>query len=311
MVILLAMVLSLRGAEAAAQLREGARELYRGNYEKAATLARQYVERHPRNPDGLVLLARAEMAQGRYRPAYQQLRKALQVDPDNIDVFYYLQQVCQDLSQNEYQILLALTPDSARAHQFLGESYRSEGNTVRALEEYQAALQGNPRSVEVLNALGDLELARFRPQEAISYFSRATKIDPRDVRALSGLGAAHVARQEIDRAIEYFRRAMALEPQSGGLHVGLGNALLRAGKPQEAAKEFKVALALKPTLRQAYTQLARAYQLLGQPQQAQDALKRSSELSRRETEAVERQLNDKDSVLLPSEADPERPSPEQ
>src|SRR5437773_11935843 len=94
---------------------------------------------------------------------------------------YYLEQLCQTLSQSEYRLLLASAPDSARAHQFLANSYRAEGNVEKALEEYQTALRGNPRSKEILDALGDLELERFGFEEAISYFSRALETDPKDV----------------------------------------------------------------------------------------------------------------------------------
>ena len=282
--------------ESATPLREGWREFYKGNYERAASLGREHARRHPKDASGFILLARVKMAQGKYLAAFRQLREALRANPSDTHALYYLEQLCQTLSQAEYQRLLASAPDSARAHQFLAESYRAEGNTDRALEEYQAALKGNPQSVEILDALGDLELARFGVEEAISYFSHALETDPRDVRAISGLGAAYAARRETDRAIGYFRRAITLQPKSGGLHLALGNELLRAGKTAEAAQEFEAAIALKPNLRQAYTQLARAYRNLGKPEEAEQALKKSNELRQGEMESVERQLTDEDAA---------------
>lgn len=287
--------------EQGGELAESTRALYRGDYERAAAAAANYLKAHPEAPAARILLARVEIAQGKYLLAYQELWKVLRNDPRNIDALYYLGRLCGFLSQMEYQDLYALAPDSARVHQLLAESYEVQENTTKAEEEYQAALKANPRSVKVLDALGDLKRHQFRFDEAITYYSRAAEIEPRDYTSAYGLGASYLYRQEPERAIDYFRRALAVDPNSSAARLALGDALLRAGRPAPAIAELKAAVVLEPKMRQAYTLLARAYQRLGQSPEAEAALKKAHQLTRQDQEARQSQLS---SDELPSSPAP-------
>jgi tetratricopeptide (TPR) repeat protein len=296
----LAMAPVSRGAEPAAQLREGIQAFYKGEFERAASLAHSYVRLHPQNPAGLVLLARAEMAQGKNEPAYQDLRKALRLDPQNIDALYFLGQATKTLGQLEYERMFALAPDSARSHQFLAESYVAQRRDDKAAEEYKTALKADPRSVELLCALGDVERWLLRFDDAIEHYSRALELAPNEYCGYQGLGVAHLRRHELPSAIEYLRHAAVLQPQSGETRLALGSALLSSGDVTGALPELKAAVANKPDLRQAYALLARVYQKLGQPKEAEEALKRAKELEQREHEYVQKALILDDLSLAPS-----------
>jgi tetratricopeptide (TPR) repeat protein len=267
------------------KLAEATRALYRGNYERSASLAENYLKSYPRSPAGRILLARAQIAQGKYPLAYQELRKVLRTHPKSIDALYYLGKLSGILSQTEYQRLYALAPDSARVHQLLAESYRVQEKTDKAEEEYQAALKANPRTIEVLVALGDLTRSQFRFDEAISYYSRALEIEPRNYDGIYGLGACYHFRQEPQKAIEYLRRAVAVDPSSAAARLALGDALLRADQPGAAINELKSAIALEPKMRQAYSLLGRAHQKLGQSREAAEAFRRAQELIQSEMES--------------------------
>lgn len=297
---LLAMAPGSRGAEPAPQLRESAQALYRNEFARAASLARSYVKLHPQDPAGLVLLARAEMAQGKYQPAYEELRRALRADPRNIDALYYFAQVSKTLGQLEYQHLFAMAPDAARTHQFVAESYVAQRNDAKAAEEYKAALKADPGSVEVLCALGDVERWLLRFDDAVGHYSRALELAPNDHCGVYGLGVAHLRRHELPSAIEYLRRAVALQPTSGETRFALGSALLQSGDVTGALSELKLAVAYKPDLRQAYALLARAFRLLGQQEAAEESLKKASQLEQREREYVHRALVLDDLSLAPS-----------
>jgi tetratricopeptide (TPR) repeat protein len=296
---LLAMARALRGAEPPPQLRESTRAFYRGEFERAALLARTYIKTHPQDPAGLVLLARTEMAQGRYQQGYQELRKALRTDPKNIDALYYLGQASKTLGQFEYERLFAVAPDSARTHQFLAESYVAQRHDEKAAEEYKAALKADPRSVELLCALGDVERWLLRFDDAIGHYARALELAPNDYCGYYGLGVAHLRRHELPGAIEYLRRAVVLQPKSGETRLALGSVLLQSGDVAGALTELKSAVANKPDLRQAYALLARAYRLLGRQNEAEESLKKARQLEEREHEYVRRALILDDLSLAP------------
>jgi cytochrome c-type biogenesis protein CcmH/NrfG len=89
-------------------LTESAKALSRGEPERAATLATTYLKTRPNDANARVILARAVLAQGKFQVAYDELRKALSIDPNQIDALYYLGLLASALSQNEYQQLYAL-----------------------------------------------------------------------------------------------------------------------------------------------------------------------------------------------------------
>jgi tetratricopeptide (TPR) repeat protein len=295
----LAMAHASPGAESAPQLREGLRAFYRSEFERAASAARTYLKAHPQDPAGLVLLARAETAQGKYQQAYQALRQALRADPKNVDALYYLGQLSKILGQREYERLFALAPDSARAHQFMAESYVAQRNDEKAVEEYKAALKVDARSIEILCALGDVERWLLRLDDAIEHYSLVLQLAPNEFCGYQGLGVAHLRRHELPSAIEYLRQAARLQPESAETRLALGSVLLSSGDVQGALTELKVAVANKPDLRQAYALLARAYRLSGQQKEAEEALKKASQLEEREHEYVYRALILDDLSLAP------------
>jgi tetratricopeptide (TPR) repeat protein len=301
----------LAGARPAdgADLSIAVRALDRGDYLQAAVMARQYLKTQPASPDARVVLAQAELLQGRPEAAYEELRKALEADPSHIDALYFQAQVCLILSQFERQKLFALAPESARVHQLMAEAARAEQDLTGAEEEYRAALEANPRLVEVLVELADLLRSQFRFEEAIEFYSRATAISPRDYAGWYGLGAAFLYREEPERAAEYFRKALETDPDSPAARLALGDALLRMGRPADAIQELRRAAELQPEMRQAFSLLARAYNRLGQREQALEALRQAEEISRREKERREALLEADDFVIVARPA-PRQPSGE-
>ena len=269
------------------EIAQGRQALYRGDYEQAGALASKYLEAHPEDPGARILLARTEIARGQYEPGYEALRKALDLDPVNIDALYYLERLCTILSQIEFRRLVETAPDSFRAHQLMAESYLSQHNQGEAEKEYQAALKANPRSVEILDALGELKRSEFKFDAALDYYARASKLAPHDYTSAYGSGACRLYQQNPQRAIESFRRALQADPSSAAARLALGDALLRTNQAAAAITELKAAVALSPEMRQAYTLLARAHQKLGQTREAEQALQKEQKLAQEEARTRE------------------------
>jgi Tfp pilus assembly protein PilF len=300
--LMLVIAQPLRGDQAP-EIAEGTRALYQGDFEKARTLALEYFEGHPESAEAQVLLARAELSQGQFEPAYEALRKSLDLDPGNINALYYLEKLCVILSQTEFQRLLVLAPDSLWAHQLRAESYLARHQNNEAENEFRAALKSRPDSVTVLDALGELLRLEFKFDEALEFYARAAKLAPRDYTSAYGSGVCHLYKQNYQRAIESFHRALQIDPKSAAARLALGDALLRANQAKAAVAELRAALSLGPNMRQAYTLLGRAYQKLGQTREAEQALQKERELEQAEINA--RQMDDE---LSPStQHQPERP----
>lgn len=273
------------GAQAIAQTKampESERALYRGEYQQAARLAEQHLQKHPRDSSARVILARAALAQGDFQSALRELQRTLASDPRNIDAHYYLALVAKVLSQQQYQRLFALAPDSHRVHQLMAEAALAAEKHAEAEAEFQAALKIQPSSVEVLTELAELKRMQSNFDEAITYYARAEQAGTLDYDIAYGLGACYTYKQDYPRAIEYLQRAVNFVPDSAAARFALGNALFQGGRIEAAIPELKASLQLESQLKQAYFVLGRAYQKLNRRDEAKEAFRQLDEINRQE-----------------------------
>ena len=262
--------------------------LYRGDYKAAVQIAKHHLRSVPGDASVRIILARAELAQGEFQPAFEELRKAHATEPRNIDALYYIALVAREASRLQYQKLAERAPDSDRVHQLLGEAALAANNPNLAEEEFKKALEVNPRSIEVATELGDLKRSQSRFDEAIAYYTQATDVGPLDYDTAYGLGASYTYKQDYALAIEWLRKAAVLAPESSAGRFALGNALFQSGDLEAAIRELKASLQLEPRLKQAYFLLGRAYSKLGRKEEATAALKKLDELSRAEVPGHEK-----------------------
>src|SRR5437899_12367035 len=80
---------------------EWTRAFDRGDYTRALALAGERIRIQPGDINARIVLARAEAAQGRFDAAYEELRKALRIDPRSTDALYYLGITAGVLAQSE------------------------------------------------------------------------------------------------------------------------------------------------------------------------------------------------------------------
>jgi len=290
----LALGLPAAGQDApkAPELADYARAFHRGDYPRAKALAAERLKVEPADVQARIVRARAEAAEGDYDAALEGFREALRLSPGNRDALYYLGVTAGVLAEREFERLLTEAPDSARAHQLLGDSYAAQGRAREAKAEYHAALEAHPESVEVLTALGDLVrseigLSKEHLAEARGYYLRAIDRAPRNHDALYGLGACDAFSGEHASAARFFERAVSAAPDSAPAHLGLGIALLQTGRTASAVTALEAATRLEPRMREAHYNLGRAYQSLGRSEEAQAAFTRAQELMREQLEAVE------------------------
>jgi protein O-GlcNAc transferase len=251
----------------------------RGDYAQAIALSRQRLAARPADTTAQLVMARAEAARGRFEAAYQEFRKVLARDPRNADALYYVTILGGVLAQAEYDRLLAMAPDSARAHQLLGDLYRAQERPTDAEAEYKSGLKADPASLDLLVALGDLARHQARFEEAVAYYERAVKISPRHYEALYGLGVAHSFERSYAPAIAALREAVAVDASSAAGRLALGHALLQSGQTAAAVPELEKAAALEPHMLQAYYLLGRAYTVLGRTEDAAAVFEKVKALS--------------------------------
>jgi tetratricopeptide (TPR) repeat protein len=284
----LALMLGVHASAQSTSLVEATEAFYRGEYGQAADLAEQQLRVNPKALSARVLLARVEIAQGNLSQAFTQLKTALAQDPKNVDALYYLSIVTRELSQQEYQRLFAMAPDSDRVHQLLGEAALAAENKNEAETEFLGALKANPRSVEAATELAELKRSQSKFDEAIRYYTQAAQVGPVNYEIAYGLGACYTYKQDYPEAVLWLRKAVAFDPESPAGRFALGNALFQGGDYALAIPELKASLKLEQQFKQAYFLLGRAYSKLGRQEESKAAFKKLDEMNRAEMPSQEK-----------------------
>ena len=256
------------------------RALHQGDYGRAERLATAYLGKNPSDVRMLIVLGRAQLAQGELLAAFKQFRKALARSPKDVDALYYMSFAARALSQQEYQKLLRVHPEASQVHDLLAEAAVRNSNPVMAEDEFKKALQADPRFVEALIDLAELKRSQSKFEEAITYYTQAASLAPLSYDVAYGLGACYTYEHDYGQAVAWLNKAIRLVPDSAAAHFALGNALLQTDQLEAAIPELKGSLRLEPSMRQAYFLLGRAYTKLGRKAEADAAFRKLEELDR-------------------------------
>jgi len=152
------------------------------------------------------------------------LRSALENDPDNPDLLFYLSRAETAAASQSTERLLAEFPNSARAHQTRGQGYYQMKMIPEAVKEYEQAIGIRPD-------LPGLHLE---------------------------LGEIYAGRAEWSRAEEQFRAEAVLHPGSAEAAFRLGDALVQQGKMKEAADQLRRSDSLRPNMPETLYAMGRA-----------------------------------------------------
>jgi tetratricopeptide (TPR) repeat protein len=218
----------------------------------------------------------AEIQTGNLKEAVENLQIALAKQPSDPDLLYYLGRASGLLSKQSVDSLLAAYPDSARAHQAMGENYFVLRQMPQAEKEFLAALQLRPDSPEVHLELGEVYAGSSQWAKAEEEYRKQTKLQPGNAEAFYRLGDSllqqgkvHDARAVLKHsdhlqtdmpetlyalgkasaldgdpaaAENYWKRLLAIEKDTtlaGQAHFALGGLYRKQGKAAEAAKEMQ------------------------------------------------------------------------
>ncbi len=212
------------------------------------------------------------------------LGEASAQDPDDPETLSRMAEVCLGQGELEqavghYRRLVALCPQSARAHTYLALREERLGNLRAAADSYQRAVDLNPGSPEaycqlaiVLRQLDDLP-------EALRLSERAIALDPGRFESYNALGIVLTDMRNLPAAAEAFRRSFALKPDSALTAVDLGYFFVKCGDSAAAAESYRWAVKLDPNLYVAQLRLGTALTQLGDRAGAWKCYERAQALS--------------------------------
>lgn len=166
----------------------------------------------------------AQLEAGRLPEAVVNLREALQKRPNDPDLLYYFGRATGLVSKKSIDTLLAAYPDSARAHQSLGENYLVLRQLPEAEKEYQRALELRPETPNLHLELGQVYAMGSRWPQAEEQFRAEVKLQPGNAEAAFRLGDALLQQGKVHEARNELQRSDQLLPHMPETLYALGKA---------------------------------------------------------------------------------------
>ncbi|WP_200157711.1 O-linked N-acetylglucosamine transferase, SPINDLY family protein [Allochromatium vinosum] len=188
-----------------------------GHFERAASQARRFTERHPTEIFGWKLLGTSLVKSGRFEEALAPLLEAVRVKPKEAENINTLGFALMSLGRLDeaigcYKRAIEIDPDYSIAYNNLGTIYRDRAQFDRAIACYDQALERDPEYPEAhLNrgvALGELGWL----EQSVTCYQRALELQPTSVATLNNLGKSEMMLGHLDAAQRAYRRALELQP---------------------------------------------------------------------------------------------------
>ncbi|MBF0500230.1 MAG: tetratricopeptide repeat protein [Candidatus Riflebacteria bacterium] len=222
---------------------------------------------------------------GLFDLAIEEYIRALEADPENIDVLVnlgaaYLQKGLAERSTHVLNKALAAQPNHPLALYNLGKAYLYRDESAKALDIFQRAAAVMPDDPEVKKSIAQSLLHLGRKDEACGYFRalllelssdvqmhllygktlselerhtealdvyrKSVNLAPDSGEALEGMLRSQLALDLKDKALTTLKRAMMVDPKNPVFHTTLVDLLIDEGKVDEAIAHLKKALSSDP-----------------------------------------------------------------
>ncbi|MFD6276551.1 tetratricopeptide repeat protein [Streptomyces sp. NPDC060209] len=163
---------------------------------------------------------------------------------------------------------VALTPDAARPHAGLGETYRVLGRHEEAVASCTRAVEIDPQYVLAFGTRGDAYRNLGRHDEAFADFDRAVEIDPQYAWAYGSRAQVYEALGRQEEALADFDRAIGIDPRYEWALGSRAELFERMGRHEEALADYDLAVEIDPQYAWAYASRAQTYESLGRQEEA-------------------------------------------
>ena len=229
------------------------------DYGGAAEQLGYVLDLEPANAENWKKLMLINLMDENYEEAFKAADKALEYNPDNIELYQYIAPAYYQIEEYDkaiatYAVAMekADTTDSELMSSLasgLGDVYFMKKDTLKAFEQYEKALEYNPGNIMAMNNYAyflaesgqDLDKA-----ERLSGMS--VKYEPENPTYLDTYAWIYFKKGEYSLALTYMKAAIANSDgeQSAELYEHYGDILFMNGFHEEALPNWEKALELNP-----------------------------------------------------------------
>ena len=216
---------------------------------QAETDIRKAMEVAPQNPIGYNQMGRLRLTQKQYSQAEKYFRQALERDPASTDglnglMNVYLAQKQTDLAITAANAQLAKVPDSSAFHDLLGTTLFNDKKDMKGAEaEFKRAAELDKNNSDALVKLGQVQAAEGSADQAIATYQQSLNNNPREVRFYILIGELFESKRDREKAKQMYQKALEIQPENALASNNLARVMLQQGD------NVDVALAMAQTAR--------------------------------------------------------------
>ncbi len=201
--------------------------------------------------------------------ALRELKKAVALDPQSAAAHEFLGQayMMQDTyemrseAKAEFVQAIAINPASVWPRFYLSWIYLDLGQSEKAVEQLEAALKIRPNVPQLLSLLGEANRKLGNIELAIEQNQKALEADLSFFPARYYLALAYLDLEKEEDAVRELEAALTSGYAAPEVCLTLGTVYVRRGKLDEAVTLYQKALAADPARPEGHLRLAKAYRL--------------------------------------------------
>jgi tetratricopeptide (TPR) repeat protein len=205
------------------------------------------------------------------------VRTLLTLNPENIDILFFAQNVYQDMADDTMNKLALLAPESPRMQEVVAERLVMAGDLKDAADHYRTALAKDPYlpgahfelAEAILEANANDAAAQAGAQQELE---QALRVDGESARLECEMGRVAYLQANLDGALAHYERARQMMPANVEALMGVARILMRQEKAGEALPLLAQAADEDPLNGEAHYRYAMALKLVGKTQEAHDQI---------------------------------------
>ena len=222
-----------------------------GELDQAEAIYRQILAVDTSNFYALNFLGCLCRLRGLYSEGIELLKKAVEIDPLNVNCLVSLGNILGDAGDDNAAIpyflrAIEIKGDCAVARESLGDSLCKEGRYEESEKMLKSALCINPRSHLSWFNLGVAFFRQEKFSEAIASYRKANELNPDYAEAYINLGIVLEKKGEVEESISSYRKAIKVKPDFADAYINLALLLQEMGDAEAAADAFAEHYRLKP-----------------------------------------------------------------
>lgn len=230
-------------------LRKAMKYQANGDYQTVLQLTLEATKIHPESSLGYHIMAIALENLGQIHKSLIMYEKALELDPNEFDVYLNLGLVAKKLEMVEtaekfFRIYIDLKPNEFHGYNNLGTLLRDQNKFDDAIEIVQHAINLMPETADLWNTMGTIASEKELYEKAEIFYKEALRINPDFHRAQYNLALHYISQSKIELGIaeldSFLTNTPPSHPDIREAKYSRSTALLTLGRLKEGWREHQM-----------------------------------------------------------------------